>query len=45
MIFFYIVDIDIKIIRLNKYTLEIHLKRLIYYSHFLYTKMVVKHKS
>ena len=30
---------------LNKYTLEIYKKKLIYFSYFLYMKMVVKHKS
>ena len=42
----YIIDIDIKIAKLHKYTLEIDLKKkLIYFSHFVYTKMAVKHKS
>ena len=32
--------------RLNEYTLEIHRKNLfIHFGHFLYMKMVVKHKS
>ena len=35
-----------KVVKLNKYTLEIHLKFFLnLFSHFLYTKMVVKHKS
>ena len=35
-----------KAARLKKYALEIHKKKLfIYFSHFLYTKMVVKHKT
>ena len=33
------IDIDIKVVKFNKYTLEIHKKNLfIYFSHFLYTK-------
>ena len=36
--FINIIDIDIKLFRLNKYTPEIHLKKkLIPFSHFLYT--------